>query len=460
MSHSLPSAVQTASASRTAASLRAAPASRGRRFLVDARRRRAVHWLLLACVSVAGGCVRELMRTPNVCVRQQEIWSAVPPNAETTAVEVIYITDRARVPRKDKVVEYGSARSQALAFGTCTVRLGDKLTWTDLLQRSTEAVRKRAVPLKFEPPYEVGRFPPTPLPVGPDANVRALFLPSAMSEVLLATVQLQALVQARLKHCHRKRALIYVHGFNNTFFDTIQVSAELWHFAGRDGVPITYTWPSQGGASLFSYNYDRESSEFTVLHFKETLERLAEIPELERIDILAHSRGCEVVFESLRELNIKYRAQHIEPAVALKLGNVMLAAPDVDLDVMMQRFIGERASRAARRFTVYSSRTDLAIAISAWLFRSTVRLGTLGLADLPPPERELLSSIPDLHWVNAEVATDLIGHTYFYSNPAVSSDIIRLLQNDCDPGTDCRPLQRRGDGSWELRDTYLLPRDP
>jgi len=61
--------------------------------------------------------------------------------------------------------------------------------------------------------------------------------------------------------------------------------AELWHFLGRIGVPIVYTWPA-GHPGLFSYTYDRESSEFTIFHLRQVLELIAGFPEVERINLI------------------------------------------------------------------------------------------------------------------------------------------------------------------------------
>ena len=60
-----------------------------------------------------------------------------------------------------------------------------------------------------------------------------------------------------------KEVYIFVHGFANNFYDSIITTGQLWHFFGRNGVPIAYTWPA-GSTGLRSYMYDRESSEFTA----------------------------------------------------------------------------------------------------------------------------------------------------------------------------------------------------
>ena len=105
----------------------------------------------------------------------------------------------------------------------------------------------------------------------------------------------------------RKEVFIFVHGFHNSFDDAAFTMAELWHFVGRYGVPIVYTWPA-GHPGIFGYTYDRESSEFTVFHLKQTLKFIASFPEVEKINIIAHSRGTDVAVNALRELSIAIRA--------------------------------------------------------------------------------------------------------------------------------------------------------
>ena len=45
---------------------------------------------------------------------------------------------------------------------------------------------------------------------------------------------------------------------------------------------------------MFGYTYDPESSEFTVYHLRETLEIIASVPEVEKLHLIAHSRGTDV----------------------------------------------------------------------------------------------------------------------------------------------------------------------
>src|SRR6202012_1086510 len=116
----------------------------------------------------------------------------------------------------------------------------------------------------------------------------------------------------------------------------LYVMADLWHFLGRRGVPIAYSWPA-GSTGALAYFYDRESSEFTVYHLKQMLRLVASCPEVQRVHIIGHSRGTDVVVSALRELHLEIRGSGRQTRDVLKLQTVVLAAPDLDVDVIIQR---------------------------------------------------------------------------------------------------------------------------
>ena len=71
--------------------------------------------------------------------------------------------------------------------------------------------------------------------------------------------------------------------------------------------------------------------------------------------------GREITISALRELHAGYQATGVSTQQALKLENLVLAAPDLDEDVFMQRFVAENLAKAARRTTIYVSDRDMAI---------------------------------------------------------------------------------------------------
>jgi esterase/lipase superfamily enzyme len=268
--------------------------------------------------------------------------------------------------------------------------------------------------------------------------------------------QLKKMISSFAQRTPLKEAFIYIHGFNNTYDYAACVLAEIWHFMGHAGVPIVYTWPagSPEGA-LGGYTHDRESGEFTGYHLKQFLKTVASCPDIEKIHLIAHSRGTDVLMTALRELNIEYQTAAKQTRYALKLGNIVLAAADLDMEVFTQRIGAEGLALVAERMTVYVSQSDHAIGIANALFGSKRRLGQLRYDDLTAKQRASLAALPQIQLIDARVSAGLIGHDYFFASPAVSSDLILLLRDNRNAGAENgRPLIRKQENYWEIRDAY------
>lgn len=154
----------------------------------------------------------------------------------------------------------------------------------------------------------------------------------------------------RMSRNNSNQINIFIHGFNNSF-DWAAVSlAELWHFIGRPGVPLLYSWPAAHGG-LFGYFADRETGEFTIYHLKNLIRLLTSFPEVERINLIAHSRGASVATTALRELIIEARAGGSNPRKHFRIENLILAAPDLDFDIVRQRLMVEMIGPAFGQLT-------------------------------------------------------------------------------------------------------------
>ena len=72
----------------------------------------------------------------------------------------------------------------------------------------------------------------------------------------------------------------------------------------------------------------------------------------------------------------------------------------------------------------------------------------------------MLGHLPDIQFIDAGVAGSGRGsHFYFYSHPAVSSDLILLLRDQRGPGAENgRPLVREEGGLWRIDPDYPAPR--
>jgi esterase/lipase superfamily enzyme len=396
------------------------------------------------------------MATPNLYANSKaDPFKDVPASLQTSQVNLIYATDRQAIPNRKSELRYGYGRSLSLAFGECAVEIGHNLSWEQLVKISRSRDRFAAVPIAVKEIHQTGSFPATPTPLV-RKNDDYVDDPETLARIGESEQQLRALISRHLERAACGEVFIYVHGFNNTFEYAACVMGQIWHFLGRKGVPIIYSWPagSPDGA-LGGYTHDRESGEFTGYHLKQFLRTVAACPSVKKLHLIAHSRGTDVVMTALRELNIEDRSAGKSTHSALKLGNMVMAAPDLDVEVTTQRTGAERLLQIQDRLTVYVSPTDRAIGIADLLFGSKQRIGQIRFQDLTAEQRKALESLPQVNFVEARVRAGLIGHDYFFSNPAVSSDVILVLRDNLAPGAaNGRPLIKRQENYWEIDDSY------
>src|SRR4029453_13693937 len=145
--------------------------------------------------------------------------------------------------RDDGILAYGYGRSFALGVGSCVVAIGQDVAWDTLVQQSLQPERTQPLPLRIRTMTEQGRFPATPLPfVLHDGQPTVA--PAVQEAYEHAAEQVRQDLRQRLALTSHKVAYVYVPGYNNPFEDGVLVIPELWHFLGRQGVPILYTWPA------------------------------------------------------------------------------------------------------------------------------------------------------------------------------------------------------------------------
>ena len=204
----------------------------------------------------------------------------------------------------------------------------------------------------------------------------------------------------------KHRALVFVHGFNNRFDDAVFRFAQLVHDSHAAVTPVLFTWPSRG--SMFAYGYDRESAAISRDALEQVLDLLVRDPAVDEVDILAHSMGNWLVIETLRQMAIRDR--HIP----VKIDDVMLAAPDVDVD----QFDGDIADMGKQhpRFTLFASKDDRALALSGWIWGSDVRLGAVD-PDVEPYKSRLANDHVTVFNLAKLESLDYANHNKFVKSP-------------------------------------------
>lgn len=420
--------------------------------------RRALPLLaLVAALTALQGCAdfsaMNLATPPNLYSAGKNYPAeTIPGPFRTVTPEIVYVTDRQPVADADGTLTgYNARRSDSVALGTARVRFGSAKTWPALVRRTHADEGRPITRLTVEAAEEVVRLPETPLPFARQGG-RLRVLPEARAAYAAATRAMQAEIAARLRATGQRSVLVYIHGVNNRFGDGLATTANLWHYAGRQGVPVALSWPASD-TGLLKYFRDVTTGDFSVFHVKEFLRALAGVPGLERIDIIAHSRGTAIMTTALREMLIEARASGRDPRRAMKTGILIMAAPDLDIGVMRQRLIAERFAEGFEQIDIYANRNDRVLNLSR-IMRAVALLGQLRATDFEPGEIDSLVRAGNVHFVKVANAGAGLGHAYFRDNPAVMSDIALTLRSRAAPGSAFRPLQAETGNIWRLGPDY------
>lgn len=192
-------------------------------------------------------------------------------------------------------------------------------------------------------------------------------------ETDFAVTRVQKVMQGDEAHSwfrlHNKggHVLVFVHGFNNRYEDAVFRLAQIVHDSGAQTTPMLFTWPSR--ARVFDYNYDKESTNYSRTALEDALRTLADAPQVNDITILAHSMGTWLTMEALRQMGIR------DGRIAPKIQNVILASPDIDLDVFAKQWVDMGPHRP--KFTLFVSQDDRALAASRFISGDVSRLGAI-----------------------------------------------------------------------------------
>jgi esterase/lipase superfamily enzyme len=396
------------------------------------------------------------MPTPNIYSSgKKTLFEGAIPELKNNKIEVVYATDRAQEIGDDSPNSYGFARSNSVSFGVVTIEIGDNESWDVIEQLSTLEARNQTLPLKIIKINELGSFPPTPHDFEVvDGSIR--INDSVKQDIQESNNKFLDFLTGFLSKSKSKRVVVYIHGYNNGFKEAAYTLGELWHFLGREDVPLLYTWPA-GRGGIKGYAYDRESGEFTVFHLKNLIKALGRVDAIDSVTYIAHSRGTDILVTALRELMLESRASSEKPAHLTSIDNVILAASDLDIQIISQRVIAEGMFSEFGRLTIYTSTEDRALGVSKFLFDSVSRLGVTKAEDAPSEVMQVLDKIPNIDVVeNRAGRSSFFGHGYFHSDPAASSDLINVIRYSNKPEDgDERPLKRIHSRFWYFDENYL-----
>lgn len=375
------------------------------------------------------------------------------------AHELLYITDRAPAVAPNGTLSYGAQRAKFLSFGNVSI-----------IAARAPSTSKSA--FRVETVAEIGRFPATPYGIVATADgLRRK--PTAVAAHGQAARSLQAEVARRIEMAARKEVVVFVHGYGNSFDDAARATAEICRTLQNQFVCIVLTWPAGGSGGLFfGYNIDRESSEFSVVDVKKAIRIIAASKGVERLHLLAHSRGTDVLANVLQQLSIEAYVSRSSIWQRYKIANVVLFAPDIDLDVAFSKLFawlsdpdlafggrsdpGTLPPQGVLHLTVYSSPNDNALRASTLLFGSALRLGQLAVGRLAGDRSQAATRWTEsqlgrlVDFIEFSGAGGFIGHSYFLSDAAVKADLAALIRDRVEAGDPRRQLVEIKRPFWRL----------
>lgn len=220
-----------------------------------------------------------------------------------------------------------------------------------------------------------------------------------------------------IKSTPKKNALLFIHGYNNSFEDAARRTAQIAWDLQFDGFPGFFSWPS--AARKREYFSDEASARSSMPAMVEFLEKLILEPQLEQLHIIAHSMGTLITTLSLNEL----RDGGTVDTVIHKIQQLILGAADIDQTEFRNNILPKFKNIGLRR-TLYTSDHDIAMKAS-----SKFRIGRLRLGQIA----ESMFLDQDIDTIEASNIVSDSSHGYLFESETLLSDLFYLINENLSP---------------------------
>jgi esterase/lipase superfamily enzyme len=170
---------------------------------------------------------------------------------------------------------------------------------------------------------------------------------------------------------HRDEAVIFIHGYNNNFAESLYRFAQISTDMGLLGTPVLYAWPTTENA--LEYIHDRDSALFARDGLQTLMEQLIR-SGIKRLVLVGHSIGANLLMETLRQMAISG-----EKSVTRSIDAVILISPDIDQSVFQTQL--NHLDPIPSPFVVFSTENDRALKVISLLTGKQTRLGQLTSSD-------------------------------------------------------------------------------
>jgi esterase/lipase superfamily enzyme len=208
-----------------------------------------------------------------------------------------------------------------------------------------------------------------------------------------------------------KDILVFIHDYNVSFEKAARRTAQLVYDLQFGGVPLFFSWPSNG--NLLKYSNDADKIRQSIPTISQFIATIINRFKPERIHVIAHSMGTYGLTQALAKLSDTSLRKQNTPV----FNQLVLAAPDIDAEVF-QKEIAPKITRLANRVSLYASSKDLAMTVSR-RYNNGKRAGD------SEPEILTLKGIDSVDV--SRIDSSLVGHSYYGSNSSIITDIRMVL---------------------------------
>lgn len=180
-----------------------------------------------------------------------------------------------------------------------------------------------------------------------------------------------------------------------------------------------------------------EASESDLVEF---LRSILTVTEFKKVHIIAHSLGTRLLSRALKELS------HESPELIHKIGEIILAAPDIGAAAFDRNFKENYISNPEKT-TIYASNSDYALVVSNNWHGGKEESRRLGEV------HEKMLVISGLDTIDISGLDGSIGgHSVVKQNPILIRDLFDIISSSRRPKNRCcfDEVQHAGSSYWKL----------
>jgi esterase/lipase superfamily enzyme len=249
------------------------------------------------------------------------------PDRPGHVLQVFFATDRQPSGDRHPARQFGPARGE-LSYGSCEVGI----------PHATGAEEPALPTLLRQQPR-------------PDLDGHSVLLRSELAP----RAPYFSTVAETIARSPANSVLLFVHGYRVSFEDAARRTAQIASELRFGGVPMFYSWPSQG--RLSGYTVDESNVAWSLPRLTSFLIDLVEQTQVAQVQLLGHGMGGRALARAVADVT------GARPDLAPRLRELILAAPDVDANAFRSE-LAPALVAAGSRVTLYASSGDDALQVA------------------------------------------------------------------------------------------------